>query len=318
MTEARRYFRRVIKIRAVDSPNVALALAQVERGEEPTNEILVPGIIDYSTYCHHLATWTKPRICVGIEAEFYEGAEVKLFPQEWLDHSIGLWHDLKRSGRPNQARAVGIDPAEGGDDTAAVVVGDLGLIKLLSRPTPDTNDIRDIAIGLIKDWHVDPWRVLFDRGGGGRHQADMLNMMGWEVGTETFGRLAPDPKRGITIFKDRTSQRHDLDTFTSNRCEKYWDLRQWMDPGGEWGGFALPPESEGPQYEELHRQLRVFPFQHDAVGKMILPPKRNKSKEATVQSLEDMLGRSPDHADALVLARRGMTRKRTRATAGAS
>src|SRR3972149_2557666 len=77
--------------------------------------------------------------CIGLDAEFYEGAEVLLFPPEWLNLAENRADAIEKMQR--QAKAIGIDPAEGGDQTAIAVVDELGLIELSSRQTPDTSVI---------------------------------------------------------------------------------------------------------------------------------------------------------------------------------
>jgi hypothetical protein len=40
-----KYFRRVIRIKAEDSPNVRYALAQIAAGKKPTGEVILPGVL---------------------------------------------------------------------------------------------------------------------------------------------------------------------------------------------------------------------------------------------------------------------------------
>lgn len=317
---ATRYFRKVIRVTAMDSPNVKRALEQIARGEEPDLKRVVPGILDYPRYLHHRATWNVVAQTVGLDAQFYAGAEVKMFPRDWIAHSVELWHRYRKEGRRQFARGVGCDPAEGGDDTAYAVCGDLGLMRMESKPTPKTTVIKQDVKRLCREFEVDPWHVLLDRGGGGTQIADQLAEEGYEVGTVLFSEaVVPEPKRGLTTFPERVETKIVRSTFKNLRAEMYYRLREWMDPDGEWGGMSLPPAELGPAYAELHRQLPKFPLNYDAEGVIFLPPKKPKpgTAESNVQTILDMLGCSPDETDALVLARRAMTRKRVRTTAGA-
>ena len=90
-----RYYRKIIKIRAEDSPNVRLALEQQRLGIIPTNEILVPGVLTWTECCKRRATWDAIRQCIGLDAEFYEGAELLLFPPEWLNRAEQLAARIK-------------------------------------------------------------------------------------------------------------------------------------------------------------------------------------------------------------------------------
>jgi hypothetical protein len=65
-------------------------------------------------------------------------------------------------------------------------------------------------------------------------------------------------------------------------------------------GFGLPIE-----YDELSRQLGGIPLMYDGEGRMKLPPK-SRQKNSNVMSLDEILGCSPDEADAVVLAVHGM------------
>jgi hypothetical protein len=87
---SQRFYRRVIQIRAVDSPNVKLGLAQAEAGLPDTGLAadgmpLLPGVLDYAEYLKRRATWDEVRQCVGLDAEFWAGADVLLYPPQWLN-----------------------------------------------------------------------------------------------------------------------------------------------------------------------------------------------------------------------------------------
>ena len=85
--------------------------------------------------------------------------------------------------------------------------------------------------------------------------------------------------------------------YKNRRAELYGTLRELMDPDREGGAFALPPDGH-----QLREELAVLPLQYDSEGKLYLPPKDSTSARATGQrSLRQLLGRSPDRADSLVL-----------------
>lgn len=300
-----RYFRKVIQIKAEDSPNVRLALAQIEAGLEPTGEVLVPGVLTWDDYKKRRKTWDVKRQAVGLDAEFYEGAEVLLYPPDWLERSARMHRAIK--GR-RVATGIGVDPAEGGDKTAMAAVDDLGLIELVSEKTPNT----DAIIGKLKAFvrrHNCPWdRVVFDRGGGGKQHADRLRNEGLEVRTVSFGEsLAPAPHRGVVPLEDRMNQREARTTYLNRRAALFGRLRERMDPEGDTlestrVTFALPPASAGPQYAELRRQLVLFPLMYDSEGRMRLPPKNKPNPNSKERTLTEIMGCSPDESDALVVA----------------
>src|SRR6516162_9327511 len=159
-----RYHRKIIRITAQSSPNVRRALAQIEAGQEPDGLIIVPGIISWQEYRKRLATWDKVRQTISLEAQFYEGAALLLFPPDWLNDS----HEAARNmvGQRRKAKSIGVDPAEGGDKTAISVIDEHGLIELIAQQTPDTSVIEGMVFDTMRRYGVEEDAVAFDRGGG--------------------------------------------------------------------------------------------------------------------------------------------------------
>lgn len=308
--------RKVLKIRAEDSPNVQHAMDQQRAGVVPTGEIVIPGLLPWEDYCKRRgigqpAIWDKVKQCVGLDAEFYEGAEVLMFPPDWLNRAEQIAEALK--GKPRKAKAIGIDPAEGGDKTAMVAVDEFGLIELVSKQTPDTSVITGEALAFMRKHAVPPDRVVFDRGGGGKEHADRLRAQGYPVRTVAFGEsLSLDPKRGMTRVEERLDNKEDRYAYKNRRAEMYGELRQLLDPAREGHGFGLPAE-----YSELRRQFSPIPLTYDPEGRLELPPKNKRGPDDTKVTLMDLIGCSPDEADALVLALHGMLHKVKRPVAGA-
>jgi hypothetical protein len=289
---------------------VRLALTQIAAGKLPTGEVLVPGILPYQDYRKRRLTWDKVQQCIGLDAEFYEGAEELLFPPQWLNRAQ-LYAEEVRYLRKREAKGMGIDPAEGGDNTAFSVVDELGLIELVSLKTPNTAVIKNYTSELGRKHGLPPERWVFDRGGGGLQVADELRDRGFAVRTLGFGEaVTPELKRGLSTIDERVAVIEERYTYKNRRAQLYGELSNLLDPGQDqaWG---IPAE-----YAELRRQLACIPKLYDNEGRLYLPPKRRKPG-STEQSLEEMLGCSPDEADATVLAVYAMRHGRARATAGA-
>lgn len=304
-----RLYRSVHRIRAEDSPNVQLGLGQQRAGLVPTDEILIPGVLSWTEYQKRRATWDSVRACVGLDAEFYEGAEVLLFPPAWLNRAESLADGLR--GRRREAKAIGIDPAEGGDSTAMCAVDELGIVELVARKTPDTSVITGEALAFMRKHNVSPDRVVFDRGGGGKEHADRLRDQGYRVRTVAFGEsVTLDPKRGMTRIEDRMDVKEERSAYKNRRAEMYGALHELLDPVGP--GFAIPAE-----YATLRSELAPIPLRYDGEGRMELLPKNRRDPKDTRPTLCELIGHSPDQADSLVLAIHAMTHKATRATAGA-
>ena len=305
-----RYYRKVIKITALDSPNVQHGLNQQAAGLEPTNEIIFPGVLTWGDYQKRLLTWDEMRKCVGLFGEFYEGAEILLYPPTWLNRAGQIAEQLR--GRARRAKAIGIDPAEGGDKTAMAAVDEYGLIELVSKKTPDTSIITSEALAFMRRHNVQPERVAFDRGGGGKEHADRLRSQGYPVRTVAFGEsLTLDPKRGLTRIETRMDNKEERYAYVNRRAEMCGDLRELLDPSQSERGFALPVE-----YAELRRQLGLMPLLYDPEGRMRMLPKNRRSESGKEKTLTELLGCSPDESDALVLAVHAMTHQVKRTAAG--
>lgn len=329
-----RYFRRVIRISAEDSPNVALALAQVAAGETPTNEVVTPGVLTWDEYKKRRKTWDKIRQCIGLDGRFWEGGELLMFPPQWLNRAERLYVFLK--GRHRIPRGMGIDPGEGSSNTAFAIVDELGLIDLVSIQTPDTDEIITLTLDLIHKYKLDPQRVLLDRGGGGKQHADRLRKMGYQVKTIGFGEPpSVQLKRGKTFFNEKVDVQERRYAYFNRRAEMYGELRILLDPSGDdrdydseaaWQetaehrgrivgdirGFALNPE-----FSKLREQLAPIPLMYKEGRLKMLPKHRDPGKEHSHErTLVDIIGYSPDEADALVLAIHAMQMANTQSVAG--
>ena len=310
-------YRRVITIKATDSPNVKLGLAQVAAGQVPTNKVIVPGVLPYQEYVNRRRMWDRVAQTIGLDAQFYEGAEVLLFPPEWLNRAERIADKL--AGRVRQARTIGIDPAEGGDHTAMAVVDAYGLIELVAYKTPDTSVIPQQTIAMMRKHNVPADRVFFDRGGGGKEHADRLRALGYPVHTVAFGAVGEAELRrgGLVPLADRLSQREQRYAYRNRRAEMYWILHDLLDPNSEtvvqqgWRGFALPRK-----YVKLRHQLAPIPLLRDQEGRLYLPPKHKPGPNSQVACLTDLIGHSPDEADALCLACFGLVRRAREVIAG--
>ena len=104
--------RKIIKIRAKDSPNVQRALRQIELGQEPDDRVILPGVKSWGEYQKNLKFWDPENIAVGLNAEFYKGGANYLYPEDWLKIAEDFGNEIKNKiGR--KALAIGVDCAEG-------------------------------------------------------------------------------------------------------------------------------------------------------------------------------------------------------------
>ena len=295
--DGNKIYRNVIRIRGEDSPNVRLALEQKKRGLEPTGERILDGVLDWEEYSKRRETWDSVRQTIGLDAEFPKDASVLLYPPTWLRRAAEIARRL-HDKRSSELRVMGIDPAEGGDSTVWTIVDEWGILDQREMKTGDTSHIPGITIALMKEWNIPPRNVYFDRGGGGKQHADYLRMRGYRVNTVGFGESASKPVEAK--FQKTLQERRDAYesgyAYKNRRAEMYGLLRDLLDPNHNERGWGIPDD-----LLELHRQLSLVPLRYDGEGRLYLPPKRDPAKRQT-QTIEDIIGHSPDEADSTVLA----------------
>lgn len=316
--------RRSIRIAADDSPNVARGLAMRAAGREPDGENVIPGLLSWEEYEHRRATWDAERQTVGLDAQFYAGPEVMLYPESWLRFAVrlALYLDIKKVKR--KAKAGACDPGEGSANTVWAAVDEYGLIEMVSEKTPDTSVIRGKTIAFCRKHDIPFERFVFDRGGGGKQIADDMRADGMMVGSIGFGERAGklQPKRSSRTFIEKVEANEEPDAYINRRAEMYGDLAALLEvtfakeSGGTPArgiGFAIPG-----QYVELLRQLGLIPRKLDREGRLKIPPKSRAQAKQGEQSLEEIIGHSPDEADTLVMAVHRMRAKTFRQVAGAA
>lgn len=306
------FHRWVTRIQATDSPNVQLALLQMARGETPTNEIIVHGVKPWSEYQKNLKIWPEAQQTVSLWADWYEGAEDKLYPLAWRQFSTTCYAKLK--GKRRTAKSIGVDTGQGKANTSVAVVDEYGLMYLESRKLKNPKDVVRMVVRVATRFSV-PWhKVFFDLGGGGHEYAGFMREMGYAVRTVAFGGGATKEREpGLKSFDEKTEEDDIKLGYTNKRTEMYGKLSERMDPA-RGSGFTIP--NDRAEYAELHRQMAPIPRRYDSRGKLWLPPKYKHDPESNTQTIHDMIGCSPDELDATVLAEYGRTASDQWSTAG--
>jgi hypothetical protein len=216
---------------------------------------------------------------------FYEGSHARLFPDDWLDRAMDARRWAQLAEQPREAVALGIDVAAGGrDKTCWTIVDRFGVIEQIVMDLSNTMEIVGRTIELMRRHGIAAGRVVIDAGGGGKQIGDRLREQGYAVQIVGFGEAARDKQ----AFKNR-------------RAELYGRLRVLIKPDGENEPFALPRDAH-----ELRAELAVLPLLYDSEGRLMLPPKDRTSVESAQVSIRQLLGRSPDRADSLVLGVSGL------------
>ena len=317
-------FRKVIKITAEDTPNVKYALAQHKKGLTPTGTgtdgvPIFPGVLTWKEYCERRTTWDKIRQTIGLDAKFYEGHEVMLFPEERLNRAERYAAELRERGVKRKAKAIGCDPGEGGSKSAWCVGDEHGIIGLFSRATPDTTIIPAFTLELMDRFGVPAENVLFDRGGGGKQHADIMRKRGYDVNTIGFGEpaVADQPEDSFSGVSPGTRKhvREVRYQYCNMRAQMYGEAAELLDPSRNlivddeksvgYDGFAIPAGIAGDNSDpttNLKTQLLPIPLWYNAEQRIFLPPKRSVgAKEGRKVTMYSLIGHSPDEADAFVL-----------------
>ena len=285
--------RKVIHIDGLDSPNVKLGMMLAARGHKGPWPLMIPGLLSYPEFLRRSAEWDEVKKRTRLHGLFYEGEQTLLYPMAWLDRSEAAYRQLTAKKTKRIPKAIGLDVAMGGRDlTVWAIIDEFGLIELVVKDTPNTMEIPGITIKMMRDYKIPPCCVALDMGGGGKQIFDRLAELGHNVMGVHFGSSAgsdcDDPADKLTASQ----------SYVNKRAEMYGMLRQQLDPNLTSREFTLPPE-----HFELRQELAVLPLQYDSEGRMYLPPKdKSSTSRGSTKSLREILGRSPDRADALVLA----------------
>ncbi len=344
--------RKVITVTAEDSPNVVAARKQLARGEEPSGERVFPGVLSWDEFVYRDKVWDEQRKSVGLHARWYTGPELYLFSKTLMDEVV-----RRALGRPpiSPTRYMGIDPAEGGDRSAWVVIDQYGVLELVSEKTPNTTSVYYRTLDLMNRWNIAPHNVCIDRGTGKAH-ADRLEENGKPVRTVSFGESVTLPiVSGMRTIGERVDVKEDQTIYRNRRVEMYWEaaalLNRVMDDvvvaGGDGAELPVPQGNKArvvqasfsiPQAiadwrwgdrKTLRQQLEAIPREYDQHGRPYLRPKSHGPGQGggvdgvvvggkRLKSIGELTGHSPDEADAFVLALLAYREKPRRVVAGVS
>lgn len=297
------YKRRVIRIRAEDSPNVRYGLAQQAAGVEPDDAVLVPGVKGFARYADQRKRLDKARQTVVLDARFYKGKDVLLFPPDRLEAARRRGRLLPVRRNRRAALGIGVDPGEGSSQTSLAAVDADGPFLRRNVLTPDTSDIPGLCISFFREaglTEADGHRVCIDRGGGGKQLADGLRAKGWPVRTVGFGEaVAREPKRGAARLGEKVETVEDRYAYKNRRAQLWGELSRRFDPAEPDTLWSIPVDDD---VTVLYSELGPVPKKYDSEGRLVLLPKNRREADSNEPTLVDLIGHSPDEADALALA----------------
>lgn len=248
----------------------------------PRSRTFIPGemldILVATGYQNTLATLPEPLRSIYLEGDFGASKQDdrwQLIPTRWVVEAQKRWVERKAKGF-GPVTALGVDPARGGEDKAALSARcNLTISELKRKPGREVPDGQSVIAMWLPYGNVP---VNVDVIGIGASAVDVAKAMGLHNVNQII----------VSNAANWTDPRHPQLRFTNLRSAMMWRVRSLLDPEGGPPDtrLALPPDPElladltAPRYE-----LRV--------------------SGVAVESKEDIrerIGRSPDVGDAVALA----------------
>ena len=200
----------------------------------------------------------------------------QVIPTAWVRKAQERWSHMPP--RSQRMTCIGVDVAQGGDDSTVLAprYGDwfANLIVERGKETPDGYAISSLVTKHIRDKAV----VAIDMGGGwGGHAAAHMKELGFTVAGFNGGESAKGTPKG------------GKGEFANLRAEAYATFRDALDPSSEFA-IALPPDPQ------LEVELCMPRWNQVALGR------RGVWQVESKDELRKRLGRSPDRADAVIMA----------------
>lgn len=300
--------RKVIHISAFDSPNVQAGLHKLREAREAGVEGPVsaptpmPGILTWMEFLYRMANWDADAIKMRVKGEFLDEGQTLLITPATAERAAQAWWLIM--GQKRGPYVIGVDVAMGGRDKSVWCVADrLGVVQLLVKDTPNTMLICGVTKNLMAQYNVPGKRVGIDIGGG-KSVCDRLHEIGRLVQEIAFGTTADNSK----VYKNKRAEMYgslaslmDVSTWSIEYDLVESDDEDGDDVEGEVltkssRCFAIPPDDA-----KLREELTAMPRLWDSEGKMFLPPKE-RSNDSKQKTIRELIGRSPDRADACAIA----------------
>lgn len=204
-----------------------------------------------------------------VMADFPEDTENALFPLAWIEAAF-LRHE-QGLGVNNSEKVVGCDVATSGSDLTVYAKWIGNYCESLS--TVHGNDTQEVANQLELEIKRG-YRAAVDSIGVGAGVADTLSHRGYDV-ARSIGSESSERKDSTGSFG-----------FVNKRSELFWTLHELLDP-------KHPTPISLPRDEKLREELAVHTFEPVTGGKIRVLQK---------EKVKDLLGRSPDRADAIAIS----------------
>lgn len=227
-------------------------------------------------YEHELEAMAEPyrSLLLGGFRTAFRDAPNQVMPTDWIKQAQARWTPRPPAGVP--MCAIGVDPAQGGDDETVLAPRHDGwYAPLIAVPGKETKYGTDVAALVVKH-RRDKALIAVDMGGG--------------FGGATFEHLRANDVDVVSYKGAEGSVHRTKDKqvrFTNKRSEAYWKFREALDPSQPGGSPIMLPDDS-----KLVADLAAPTFEITSNGLKI----ENK------EDICDRLGRSTDRGDAVIMA----------------
>lgn len=230
-------------------------------------------------YMAQLQALPEPLRSQMLLGDFQAGIEDdpwQVIPTRWVEIAQERWKERARKG---ELLSMGVDVARGGKDNTVIAKRyktedtEHWYDRLAMHPGTETPNGRTVA-GLVIAEHRDHAPIHLDVIGVGASPYDVLTD-------------ASQPVYGVNVSEKATSlDKSGRLSFFNLRSQCWWQMREDLDPDAE-NGICLPPDP-------------------DLLKELCAPRWELSGMTIKVESRDDIIervGRSPDRASALILAR---------------
>lgn len=243
------------------------------------SEVIAAGLLNFEFAEARKRQWgaESPQYLNRIEGQFADSDAETVIPLSWVEAAVERWEERKAQGTLTSGgyTCTGADIASGGGDLTAFATryGDV----ITGIQTYGKSNTMQTANRL---------KAVADRMHGGYLIVDAVG-----VGAGVFDRLRELRVRVRAFIGPRAAEGRDITGelgFANERSAAWWQLRERLDPSRD-PKLCLPPSDEladqlsAPHYKEVRTNPPVYQIE----------PK---------EDLVERLGRSTDHADAVVMA----------------
>jgi len=264
-----------IAISPYDTPNFTMYgikeddIADGTWEEKLTGPLPFPKLITPDWVADKYRSWgpTSPAYQARAKGQFPSGADDTVIPLAWVEAAMERWEDMPEE-TPIE---LGIDVARFGSDSS--VIAPRKGYKIVELKIISKHDTMEVAGISIERYHYyEATHIKVDVIGIGAGVVDRLNEQGY-------------PVTGINVSQSPI----DKERFCNLRSELWWNLREMLDPDPAKNPtpIGLPPD------DELLFELSSVKYRYNSNGQIQIESKKDMKKR---------LGRSPDRADAVVLA----------------